>query len=332
MQEEFAQKGLTVVKPSASSPQYEVSLRNFRQELNKNCDFYIREFTKNFARDIFAARMNPYVPGKQGLLNKNDEKVLGLRKGMVAFVRIYSEPVFADGESLKINIIILHARSRKVLKSLELIAPSVSHRLYEVGYMFLDRQDLISVGLLPYNWATQDNSLNFYVDICSGRLVDNRTGVNTFMRFHGYEPHKFCFDRLNDSPEFKTLVPNKKIEHLMNMRSFMENQVASMHPFVYNSKIYYIALLVNLNGLFVYDEYLKSVGNGINVRNGKDYFCQIGHSIGTYFKRIYEDLSGVQQFENPIEDSYTFRVASVNQKGLWYRVNLINFIEKLLNS
>ena len=62
----FAQKGITVVKPTASSPYYEISLRLFGQELHiNNCDFYIREFTKHHNRDIFAARMNPSIEGKQ---------------------------------------------------------------------------------------------------------------------------------------------------------------------------------------------------------------------------------------------------------------------------
>ena len=137
--------------------------------------------------------------------------------------------------------------------------------------------------MLPSNWLSPDNVLNCYVDIRSGKVVDNQRNTNKITRFHGFEPHKFCFDRLNYCPEFSALIPNKKIERLMKLREFMETQVVTMHPFSYKSKIYYIVMLNHLKGLFVYDEFLKPLGNGINVRDGRDYYCQIGQTINNSF-------------------------------------------------
>ena len=199
-----------------------------------------------------------------------------------------------------------------------------------MDYKNIKGQDLFVISSLNdhSSHATEKQIISLCVDLMTGYQEDDYG--ETILDINRYQNYHFYKDVLSQSANFKLLSSKKQANRLFEIKELFANEIGIIQPFNYNQKVYYVALIKYKQGLFIYSDELKYIGNGVNVRKG----CSFGNSgeyrCAGFIQKVQEELSGVQYLEKEDGDEMVMKVMDVGDKAFWYRIVLKNVMDSFL--
>ena len=169
------------------------------------------------------------------------------------------------------RVTIIDPKTRKVLKKYKFSLPKKENE-FIVSYKKVEGEDLLVCGVYgAYNTLCSKQKASGYLNLLTGEQT-NDNPFNLILSFRKFTPYKFVLDRLHESHEFKSLGKKAKAERLFSNKELLQSHVSIIQPFTWQGKTLYLTLLENKMGLYVYDSYLKLLGNGVNVKKGSDFW------------------------------------------------------------